>query len=119
MTLHGDDDELSPEEVNSLARRLKHRLTELEELSEGSRDSRDAVDLDQSRVGRLSRMDALQQQAMQQAAEARREVERQRIQAALRLIEEDLYGDCVRCGDEIALKRLRFDPSLITCVECA
>ena len=120
MTPRGDDEhELSPGDIERFSLRLRRRLAELDALSENSRESRDAVDLDQSRVGRLSRMDALQQQAMQQAAEARRESERQRIQVALSLIEQEAYGDCVRCGDEIALKRLHFDPSLITCVECA
>ena len=45
--------------------RAMKRLIELEALSESSQSSRDAVDLDQSRVGRLSRIDALQMQAME------------------------------------------------------
>ena len=114
-----EEGELSDTEIETLRERLKHRLIELEALSESSQHARDAVDLDQSRVGRLSRMDALQMQEMEKAVEARRELERQRIGTALTLIEQCDYGDCIICGEPVALKRLRFDPSLITCIECA
>ena len=114
-----EDEELSDAEIQTLRRRLTRRLHELESLSESSQSARGAVDLDQSRVGRLSRIDALQMQAMEQAAEARRALERQRIVNALSMIEYDTYGDCVVCGEPISLKRVRFDPSLITCVTCA
>lgn len=110
---------LSTQAIASLNQRLRSRLIELDELSESSLSSRAAVDLDQSRVGRLSRMDAIQLQAMQRAAEERRELERQRIRTALKLIKDQEYGDCVRCGEEISIKRLQLDPSLITCVDCA
>ncbi len=82
-------------------------------------DSRDTVELQQDSVGRLSRMDAIQQQAMAQAQERRRSAEKARIVAALERIEEGEWGWCVTCGEEIAEKRLRHDPSVATCVTCA
>lgn len=82
-------------------------------------DSRDTVELQQDSVGRLSRMDALQQQAMAQAQERRRTAERARIKAALDRIDEGEWGYCVRCGEEIAEKRLHHDPSVAVCVGCA
>ncbi len=100
-------------------RRLKARLAELERLSAGSGESRAAVELDQTRVGRLSRMDALQGQAMAQATEARRQREIQRIRAALERLAEAEYGACVVCGEEIAARRLELDPATPTCVDCA
>lgn len=100
-------------------RRLRARLTELESLSAGSGDSRAAVELDQTRVGRLSRMDALQGQAMAQATEARRQQEIRRIHAALQRLCKGEYGACLRCGEEIAPKRLALDPAVPTCVDCA
>ncbi|MDT8274424.1 MAG: TraR/DksA C4-type zinc finger protein, partial [Desulfomonilia bacterium] len=77
------------------------------------------VELDQARVGRLSRMDAMQQQAMAQAAARLSENERQRIEAALKRIETGEYGYCVVCDEEIAEGRLHFDPSVLTCISCA
>jgi DnaK suppressor protein len=82
-------------------------------------DSRDTVELQQDSVGRLSRMDALQQQAMAKAQERRRAAERSRIRAALARIEEGEWGYCLECGDEIAERRLRGDPSVATCIACA
>lgn len=82
-------------------------------------DSRDTVELQQDSVGRLSRMDAMQQQAMAQANERRRAAEAVRIKAALERIEEGEWGYCLGCGEEIAQGRLRHDPSTPTCIKCA
>jgi DnaK suppressor protein len=77
------------------------------------------VELDQLAVGRLSRMDALQGQAMARATQARRAVARKRIAAALVRIDEGEFGYCTECGEEIAEKRLDLDPTLPTCMSCA
>jgi len=84
-----------------------------------SAESRDAVALDQQSVGRLSRMDAMQAQAMAKANERQRRMELSRIEAALRRIDEDEYGYCQKCGEEIAPERLRVDPAASFCVDCA
>ncbi len=77
------------------------------------------VELDQTRVGRLSRMDALQGQAMSQERERRRLIQLQKIAAALKRIEHDDYGYCTECGEKIAFKRLEFDPAITLCFNCA
>ncbi|MEM6578365.1 MAG: TraR/DksA family transcriptional regulator [Pseudomonadota bacterium] len=77
------------------------------------------VTLDQQAVGRLSRMDALQNQAMAQATGARRAAERMRLSAALKRMDEGEFGYCDDCGDTIATGRLRLDPAALRCVECA
>jgi DnaK suppressor protein len=77
------------------------------------------VMLDQTSVGRLSRMDAMQQQAMADAADRLTEFERQRIGVAFKRIDSGDYGCCVVCGEEIAEGRLRFDPSVLMCIFCA
>ena len=100
-------------------RRLQARLRELRQLSQGSGEARAAVELDQTRVGRLSRMDALQGQAMAQATEARRQQEMRRLEAALQRLAEGEYGACTLCGEEIAPQRLTLDPAIPTCVDCA
>ncbi len=77
------------------------------------------VELDQTRVGRLSRMDALQGQEMARAAERRREMELRKIDAALARIDAGDYGWCVTCGEEIAAERLKLDPAAPVCIDCA
>jgi len=98
---------------------LISRREELESLSEGTAEARETVKLDQQSVGRLSRMDAMQQQAMAQAGERARARDLQRIEAALRRIEEGEYGFCAECGGEIAEKRLEIDPMASLCIACA
>ena len=77
------------------------------------------VELDQSRVGRVSRMDALQNQAMAQESDRRWHAERRRIDAALERMDQGEYGDCLRCGQRIASERLRVDPAATLCLGCA
>lgn len=100
-------------------KRLTTKQTELENLSEISQEARDTVTLDQQSVGRLSRMDAMQQQAMNQATERTRQSNLNRIKLALRRLEEDEYGYCSDCGEEIADKRLEIDPMAERCIKCA
>jgi len=99
--------------------RLRARLAELDALSESAADGRKAVELDQQSVGRLSRMDAIQVQAMALEQERRRTLERKRILSALDRIEAGDYGHCVVCDEPIAPKRLRHDPAIPTCIDCA
>ncbi len=80
---------------------------------------RAVVELDQQSVGRLSRMDAMQQQAIAEETNRRRTLELRKIEAALVRLDQDEYGYCVKCGEEIAPKRLDLDPTAALCAECA
>lgn len=110
-----------PIDIDIARRRLEARKAELTELRAISQDARSAVDLDQQSVGRLSRMDALQMQAMAQAQERQRAAELERIAQALRLLDTDPddYGYCDECGEAIPEKRLEIDPAATRCVRCA
>lgn len=106
-------------ELEYFKNRLEERFEEILAGEESRKRESAPVELDQARVGRLSRMDAMQQQAMSQASSRLVELERQRIQTALTRMEAGDYGYCILCDEEIAEKRLRFDPSLLTCISCA
>ena len=82
-------------------------------------DARKAVELDQTTVGRLSRMDAMQVQAMALETERRRVVELERIEAALKRMDDGDYGYCIACDADIPPKRLDLDPATPICVNCA
>jgi DnaK suppressor protein len=113
---------MSPLDATELTRMRERLLTlaaELQELEESSREAAETVELDQARQGRLSRVDALQGQAMSIAAQERRRVERSRIEAALARIDAGIFGDCVVCGEPIAPQRLELDPSTPMCITCA
>jgi len=95
---------------------LQRELLALEQVGE---EAAQTVELDQTRVGRLSRMDALQSQAMSVEAQRRRRIEVQQIEAALCRIDDGSYGECLRCGEAIALKRLQVSPMATLCLKCA
>lgn len=77
------------------------------------------VVLDQARVGRLSRMEAMQDQAMAKAGQQRVALELKRIDAALVRLHEGRYGACVDCGDDVGDRRLQVDPAATLCIRCA
>jgi DnaK suppressor protein len=81
----------------------------------------DTVQLDQAAVGRISRVDALQAQAMAQAGQRRARLRLERVRAALERLDEhpDEFGVCPSCGDDIGLRRLRARPEAVFCVGCA
>jgi len=99
--------------------RLKARIQALKEAAETNADSRNSVTLDQTSVGRLSRMDALQQQAMAKATQARREAEMRQLRAALQRIKDEEFGYCEDCGDDIPEARLKISLTATKCVPCA
>ena len=99
--------------------RLLALRDELESVAETGAESSQTVELDQSRLGRLSRMDAMQAQAMAQASGRRREETLRNISVALGRIESGEYGLCRSCDEPINEKRLAFDPTVSLCIECA
>jgi DnaK suppressor protein len=106
-------------DVEQAEKLLLAKRDELVELQRISGQSQQAVELDQQSVGRLSRMDAIQQQAMAQAQERARRREQIMIDAALGRIRDGEYGYCAVCGEEIPEKRLALNPAAPHCVRCA
>ena len=99
--------------------RLLALRDELEGIAATGDESAAVVELDQSRVGRLSRMDAMQAQAMAKASSNRRQAMLLKITAALKRIDDDEFGLCRACEEPINPKRLEFDPTAIQCIDCA
>lgn len=102
---------------------MRDRLLQLQAELEAEAQTADGaaaiVELDQSKVGRLSRMDAMQAQAMAQASVRRRDAALRRIAAAIKRIDEGEYGRCQECDEPINPKRLEFDPTVLLCIDCA
>ena len=98
--------------------RLLKLREELEALQTTGDESAAVVELDQSKVGRLSRMDAMQAQAMAKASGERRKAMLRNIEAALKRIDTGDYGLCCNCEEPINPKRLEFDPTALRCIDC-
>ena len=82
-------------------------------------ESRDTVTFDQQSIRRLSRMEALQRQAMAQAIRLRDDNSILWIDVAPKCTEIGEFGYCQDCGDVIGKKRLDLDPTVPVCLTCA
>ena len=105
--------------MKAMKQKLVTMREELEDIADTGDDPAAVVQLDQTKVGRLSRMDALQAQAMAKASGERRAVQLREIDAALRRIDDGSYGDCERCEEPIDPRRLEADPTARLCIDCA
>ena len=94
---------------------LKQSL--LDDLARGASGS-ETVTLEQNKVGRLSRMDALQQQAMHKASQNLIRNRLVQVDKALQSLLSGDYGYCESCGNEISASRLQVRPESLICVSC-
>lgn len=97
--------------------RIVDLLAELRALEGGDRASE--AELDPGSMGRLSRMDAIQRQAITEATHRHRHHEIARLEAAIGRIDAGTYGECLRCGEDIDERRLDADPAATLCIACA
>ena len=110
---------MNPDDAEQVRRKLLQLLADIERMQNSTEADRRPIELDQTAVGRLSRMDALQMQAMAAASQKMRETKRRRIGEAIRRIDAGEYGWCVKCGAAIAPERLATDLAIAACIRCA
>lgn len=102
-----------------LRERLHQQLAELRSLDDIAASAANVVELDQTSVGRLSRIDALQGQAMAKASQQRRKLQVIAIKAALTRLENGSFGLCLECDEQIGAARLQHNPAVAKCLRCA
>lgn len=108
-----------PKSDNHYRQLLEARKAVILAAAQSSKNDRKPVELDQSKIGRLSRMDAMQVQAMSSALDARRKQEITRIESALARLDDGEFGYCLVCGEDIEPERLELDASAPKCAACA
>jgi DnaK suppressor protein len=111
-------EDLTDSQIEELHSDLIRVQRELQEAIDVHADHASIVNLDQDAVGRLSRIDAIQQQQM--AAEIRRRttLRSKQVAVALGTHGEGEYGWCKKCGEPIGYKRLKAKPESPCCVPC-
>lgn len=109
--------ELAPQELESLRRDLVALQQELRSQLETSDAAARPVDLDQP-IGRVSRIDAIQQQSMAQANRRAAQLRLQQVRAALERLDDEEYGVCAQCGEPVGFARLEVRPETPFCVSC-
>ncbi|MFN3544166.1 MAG: TraR/DksA family transcriptional regulator [Thiobacillus sp.] len=110
---------LTPTELDHFKTRVGEMLDEISRATAAAAaNDMGTVILDQACVGRLSRMDALQQQAMAAGWQETLVRENRRLLAAWTRLVEGGYGVCCRCDEPIPKDRLEADPGAPFCAEC-
>lgn len=113
-----EPEELTGAQLRTLEAQLRALLQHLDGLLDGDDESTRPVELDQTRLGRVSRIDAIQQQKMAEAAKRDQRLRRAQVRTALEAIEADEYGFCKRCEEPIGVRRLTAKPETPFCLEC-
>ncbi len=112
-----DADELDENQIKELKEdlfSLRDQITRFLGLTvEGARP----VDLDEP-IGRLTRMDAMQQQSLTRASRQGLEVKLRLVKAALESMKREEYGLCRRCGEPTGFRRLKVRPEAPFCISC-
>jgi DnaK suppressor protein len=109
---------LSEAQIDQLHQLLIAKQQEFEQQMAGAEAATKPVTLDQQSVGRVSRIDAIQQQQMAIANQQQTSDLLKRIELALRRIDDASYGDCLECGEPIAHARLQAQPFASLCIDC-
>jgi DnaK suppressor protein len=110
-------DELTSVELTTLRTALDALEADLRVQLSSSEEGARPVDLDEP-IGRLSRMEAMQQQSMTQANRRAAQRRLQQVEAAKTRIDRDEYGECAECGEAVGFKRLAVRPEAPLCIGC-
>ena len=109
---------LTEAQIAELRQQLEAQQETLEIQLQHSDDNTKPVALDQQSVGRVSRIDAIQQQQMASANRDQTIALLQQIDEALKRFESDEYGLCMMCDEPVALLRLQAQPYAANCITC-
>ena len=106
------------EGIKKYREQLEESLVEIEQYLEKTEESAEAVSPDKG-LGRLSRMEAMQDQQLMLEARRRKKMQKVAVQSALQRIENGQFGICIFCGNLIPEERLEVAPESSSCVNCS
>jgi DnaK suppressor protein len=109
---------LTPSELEHLTAALDRELRKLERSMRTTEEALRPVTLDQSAVGRLSRIDSLQNQGLTRNLQEREQAKLGQVITAFQRIDAGTYGVCTECGGPIPFARLEVFPETPTCTAC-
>ncbi|MFT4815857.1 MAG: DnaK suppressor protein [Pseudohongiellaceae bacterium] len=111
-------DQLTPKQTQELRSLLQANKTKLEQQLLDAESATGVVTLDQSTVGRVSRVDAMQQQSMAVSTRAKAESTLRKVLIALKRIDREDFGYCGQCDEPIQFNRLKVQPQASHCLKC-
>lgn len=109
---------LSPEEKEKIKEAILRKAEELDDRIMEYRELTKPIPPSDA-IGRVSRMDAINNKSVNEAALRQAEKQRQGLDRALQRLDDDRFGLCTRCGEAIPTGRIMLMPGALTCVRCA
>ncbi len=108
---------LTAQKLDELRQRLQVAKASAEALL-GRTTAGTPIEASGPTIGRLSRIDAIQMQAMSQMSRHQLDIRLRQIEAALTVMDQGRYGLCRQCQDAIDLQRLEAIPEAPFCLGC-
>ena len=99
-------------------RQLNELKTQLESALKMNAEDSEVVTLD-TNIGRISRIEQIQNQHLAKELKERQEAQLQRVDRALKKLKKGQYGICPTCKKPISEERLEVQPDAVQCVQCA
>jgi DnaK suppressor protein len=105
-------------ERKELEGEILKRITKVEGQIEELKEFTQAVEPDCA-IGRVSRMDAINNKSINDAALNKKKLQLQGLKAVLNDIDTPDFGKCLVCGAEIQKERILLMPENRKCIKCA
>ncbi|MFO8000901.1 MAG: TraR/DksA C4-type zinc finger protein [Marinilabilia sp.] len=109
---------LKPEEKDHIRATIEKKIdkarSEIKELEELTKPI-----APENSIGRVSRMDAINNKSVNEAALAQTRQKLQKLEKALGNIDKPEFGSCYKCGEAIPMGRLVLMPESTLCTKCA
>ncbi|MEX2281695.1 MAG: TraR/DksA C4-type zinc finger protein [Gemmatimonadota bacterium] len=112
------NEHLTLAQINALRAELDRQLRKLQGSMRTTARAMRPVQLDESSIGRISRIDNLQTQGLTKELQEREQAKLGQINEALKRIEAGTYGVCVVCRKPISFERLEVFPEAPNCAAC-
>lgn len=108
---------LSEQQLQDFHQRLLNAKSDTEAILDQTVGDSKPVDMELP-IGRLTRIDAIQMQAMAQMNRHQLEIRLKQIDASLQAFAQGTYGICRHCKGPVHLGRLEVLPETPFCVDC-
>lgn len=108
--LKSSDIQLIKNKIASQLKKIEEDLVEYTELTKPISP--------ENAIGRISRMDAINNKSVNEAALRNTKNKQQKLQRALKEVESSSFGLCRQCGNAIEMEKLLVMPESIRCVAC-
>ena len=109
---------LTQEEKRDIQERINNKMSDLRERIDEYKELTKPIPPSEA-IGRVSRMDAINNRSVNEAALRQLKTQVQELENALKRLGEDKFGRCISCGEKIPIGRIIIMPGAIRCVRCS